>query len=667
MHNLKKGRTLLIGATLILIAAALALAITDFAAARALLARAVRAAALFLPQTAGMAAIGWLLIDRLHPQGRRSLLGSLVASALGLGVISHLFLLLGLAGLLFPWVAWIVFAALALLGAAELWNRREDYLRILRTGLAGLDRVSWLHAAGLLLLAVYLVYPLLADVFVPPLENDEIAYHLPIARIFIDNHRIVPIPFIPYSNWPTGFEMVYAFQLLFATDTLAHLMTYLTFLLTAGGVGGYLYRSMGGAAALFGALLVAGTITFLNLSGTGMIDVPVAMFTFFAVLCLLEWLRKGADGWLVLSAVLVGFAASTKLNAAVFAVIFGLIVLARLAIQGRFRAGVGRFALYGLVSGAVVLPWYVKSWIVIGSPVWPFLPEVFGARDWDAVGQAYLIQFIRAPNRPLTLLNWLTGFADLALDPGRYGYSYRTGPALLSFSPMLVPALLVLKGRHRTVFLAAAAVFAALYTNWFLTTQQNRFFLPAVPVFALLLGLGAGAMFRHRARILGNVLMLAVLVYFAAAAWPLDPDERTLIAGNWQYQAGKVSQAAYLAERLVIFDAVRFLNTRTDPDAYVLLALYEPRGYYLEREYFWLNPVSQRNIRMEQYGSATAFIAELQRRGFTHILFNPRWLSQLDEVAYSSHYTPMMNEVLERSTRVFEARGIAVYELAGAE
>jgi hypothetical protein len=122
-----------------------------------------------------------------------------------------------------------------------------------------------------------------------------------------------------------------------------------------------------------------------------------------------------------------------------------------------------------------------------------------------------------------------------------------------------------------------------------------------------------------------------------------------------------------LRANLAIFEAVEFLNTMTASDAFVLLALYEPRGYYLERDYFWLNPISQRVIRIEAYPSSEAFRRDLIAAGFTHILFNPRWLAQLDEIKYSSIYTPMLFEVLEQSNQVFIANGIRVYELAGSD
>ena len=79
---------------------------------------------------------------------------------------------------------------------------------------------------------------------------------------------------------------------------------------------------------------------------------------------------------LALAAILMGFALSVKTLALIpLALSVVLLVSA--------RAGWQRAALFAGIAVAVGSPFYLKSWVVTGNPVYPFGYRLFGGRGKD--------------------------------------------------------------------------------------------------------------------------------------------------------------------------------------------------------------------------------------------------------------------------------------------
>ena len=157
----------------------------------------------------------------------------------------------------------------ALLGIAELARRRNTYAALARRSLAALrKRPSVWTVALLVLLVLNLVYPLVAYGFVPPIMHDEVAYHLAIPKIYIANHAITYIAYIPYSNWPLGTEMLYTLGLLLHSETLAHLVTWNALLLLSAGLWWFARRYLHEKEGLLPAVLFSATPMVGALAGT---------------------------------------------------------------------------------------------------------------------------------------------------------------------------------------------------------------------------------------------------------------------------------------------------------------------------------------------------------------------------------------------------------------
>jgi 4-amino-4-deoxy-L-arabinose transferase-like glycosyltransferase len=596
---------------------------------------------------------------------RASLAFYLYSLGLGLGLLGHLVFVLGALRLYYPSFAWLLVVLGVLLFISEILLRRKEYSEaVLRIGSE--VKVTPFLAILLLLLGSNLVYPLLASALVPPLSYDEVAYHLAIPKIFVQDHRISYISFIPYSNWPLESELLSTLGLLLGSETLTHLVSWTCFVLIIAAIFSFGKRFYGLQAGAIAAVIFTYSPVVTTLAGTALVELPLTLFTFLAIMAFLEWVNSDQRHLLVLSALFGGLAASTKLNAALTPFILGLLILTALVTvkKSNPRAAVKTFVVYGLISFAAVAPWYLKTWVFTGNPFWPFLQEIFGARDWDTVGTENLMRFIRQPNMPLTPANWAAGIWRLTSEPEKFGsYRFTLGWSYLALLPLAVPALLYSRSRD---LLSKWLVFIAFvfYTAWFFQTHQTRFLMPVLPVLALLAAAGLSWLFGalgDKWSILIKVLFIGYLLF---SNWLANPADRDLIRTNLPYISGRMGRDQYLTEQIPGFEAILYANNHLPKDAKIWLALFESRGYYLDREYTWANPIGQRTLPLEKFKNARSLAQELDRRGFTHVLLRTDFVDRFLDVNHGIYIKDLVLDLVGDNTRlVYRSAPYELYEL----
>jgi hypothetical protein len=331
-----------------------------------------------------------------------------------------------------------------------------------------------------------------------------------------------------------------------------------------------------------------------------------------------------------------------------------------------FSRVVKQFVLYGLLSAAVVSPWYLKSWLQTGNPVWPFFFEILGGRNWDALGTEYLFGFIRSPNMPMTPLNWLLGFWWLTKEPFRFG-PYRLGWHYLILSLISIPVLILPKPATRQVTRRLAIISLIFYTSWFFQTHQTRFFMPVLPVLALLISAGVSWYWQkqtwHRIH-WQAIIQLCLVLYLGVTNWLANPVDRALVVSRWPYLSGQMSRDQFLVSQIPGYDTFIHSNRNLPEKAYVWLALYEVRGYYLDRDYMWANPISQRAFPLEIYQDASQLASELLARGFTHVIFRTANLERYIYIRYGEKITHLTLQLLsEHADLIFRSSELELYAL----
>jgi hypothetical protein len=366
---------------------------------------------------------------------------------------------------------------------------------------------------------------------------------------------------------------------------------------------------------------------------------------------MIDWFESGDRSYFILSAIFGGLAASTKLNAAFIPVILGVCYVFHSVFvrHNSIAKVINQFILYGLISFLIVLPWYLKAWYQTGNPFWPFLWNILGGKNWDELGSQYFFNFIKSPNLPLSVKNWIQALWVLTAHPSSYGSAgFELNWLYLSLLPFSILALFFYKTKYRQVFIWLGIIALALYTLWFLQTHQIRFLMPVIGIFSLLIAIGITWFIELKNWKWNLLWSLIFILYLLSASWIMKPSYRDQILDNRAYLTGKISRNQYLEQHNQGYKVFEYANANLPPDALIWLALYEVRGYYLDRDYLWANPISQRVIPLEQFQDADQLVGELSELGISYILLQTSTIDTYSDIEYGTHYSNLIRSLVEQ-------------------
>ena len=433
---------------------------------------------------AAMTGLGWVFVRKLPVP---SLLRLATAAAMGMGMVSLWVLGLGLAGWMNGAMAWGIFLAGIAAGGWWLWKARMTPL--FRPGEGG-DRSYWRWLWVLLMPFLGLA---LVGAITPPglLWQDEPAgydvteYHLQVPREWYEAGKITGLKHNVFSYMPMNVEM---------HDLLAmHLR---------GGpwAGMYLGQFIHVAIMALAVLAAAGVAGALSdkpwagpLAGVAMGVVPwvtslapiayneggLMLFGGLAI----GWVLIARDwrGWLI-AGVMAGLACGVKLTAApmvVGAVVVAWGVVTVKGLMSKVKSGEWvEMGMFVLASVVVFAPWMIRNQIWTGNPVFPEAMEVLGKGHFSDVQVERWRKAHSPTDKEKTLGARLgAGWGRIAMD-WRYGFL---------FLPLTLVAIGLGRDR-RAIFLGA--VLAVQLIIWLAFTHlEGRFFILAIPIGAMLIGL----------------------------------------------------------------------------------------------------------------------------------------------------------------------------------
>jgi hypothetical protein len=562
----------------------------------------------------------------------------LFAAVSGVAVISYGSLLLAVFGIYRPvTVALLVGAALAAgVPSAMKFERNLNSFPIYRC-------VSRRSAPWFALIVVALGYGLVAAL-APEKEYDALWYHLYLPRVWLEAGRPVDLLEEFTSLYPLTWELMFGAAMTLGGVVGAKLLHFaclpLLGLLVWLAARRFFPRISAAAAVAF----VVTTPTVLWESSTAYVDLALAVHAAAACYALARYAEKKDRSWGAIAALQFGLAAATK-HLGVILTAVALLVFVLQAARGRrsVRVASTNAFVIGLAAVVVPLPWYVRSWLASGNPVFPELFGVFGAYPaarWDALTEQGLAHFKahfgmgRSPVA-LAALPW-----NITVHGARFGGSL--GPLFL----VLIPALVLAPRLRGAVSWLAIGIggYIALWASP-ISSYQLRFLVPIVPPLALLaaaslrsLNLRAGQSVRHGAKALATIVMILGIMNLPPFA-PLHEADREGWSG-WlthvlrdspvRVVIGREAEDAYLSREVPSYDAWRWINDHLAPDVRVLTTtggdqLYAHRARIpydaaIARPAVWVGA-------QELEGAADT----LRRLGITHILFDRRELARLGE------------------------------------
>ncbi len=442
----------------------------------------------------------------------------------------------------------------------------------------------------LLLIALILTITALASL-APPIKNDTLYYHLGLPQLWAMDDAIKFYPWLSFSTTALNGEVLLTPIVDFVSPEAAQffvvIVGVMVMLLLAKGAYKHLNISPALPILILSAVSVYTVVLFDAKN-----DYLAAGFALMAFLLYSEYRENNSAKLVLLSGIFAGLAASTKSNSLLFA--FGMLLMMVLS-RHKFKHII-LFCLMAFVFGS---PWYIKSFIQTGNPVFPFFQEFFNSPVWHDLFVGYN-EATSVDSENVGIINFITSPIRLIYWPDIF--RTRLGPLPL----ILLPLLALIKGVHPLVK-KALIVSGVFYIFWYISWPMGRYLMPIILLLSLA---GAYAIDRlvsqskiiRIAFILGVISLLAVngiQIYrdgFLRAKTALGiVDRETYMHSVSSFNPNQL-QSAKKDLALPYIDIWNYLNVTAEPDAKVGILRsnsHRADGFYLDRKYIYLNPSGQ--------------------------------------------------------------------------
>lgn len=451
------------------------------------------------------------------------------------------------------------------------------------------------------------------------LDWDTLAYHLAVPKQWILAGQIQFIPSLHQSNFPFTVENLFIWGLTWGGESGAKAFTLAFFVFGLVAIFGLARSRYGEVAGWWSALAFATVPVVLWESGTGYIDVPHGLYGGLGILYSARFLADGKDrSHLWLSAILLGFAAGSKYTGLQTIAVVGFVIAIAFSLKRQPAEGLKTAALVGLVAMAIAGPWYVKTAINTGNPVFPFFFERLGGKSWDQrradayknEQQNFGAGTLETRHKPTQIGNAILG---LAYQPGRYvnpDETHGNGTPLGAIGAVVLVAglLWAISGVMGAFESSILGIIGISLLMWFFLSQQSRYVVPLCVPLAVLAG---GAFERLK---VGRIVVGLIVAQAAYSLWLVYTQR---FQTQVQVALGKISPEDYQAQTIAFYAATQDINKTV---AGGKIALYdEVFGYFLDVPYMWANPPHSLVIPYDTLTDGKSYAEAMKRLGFTHI------------------------------------------------
>jgi hypothetical protein len=377
-------------------------------------------------------------------------------AALGLAMVGQAFILLGAIGGLQPWTIGLIGAA-AILGGSVRMER------------GWWTRIRWKLVAGI----VVAMLPLLFLTLYPPIAFDETHYHLPFIQAIAGTGRIGFLADLRFPAFPQLHELLCVPPFLMLDDVATHLVALVEVLITAAVLTQWPRQR---EAGLLAAALFLGSPIIIQLGTVTHVDAALTLFVAAGFYCL-DRLESGAGVWYAAAAgFLLGSGCCVKYLGWYF-------VVSSIAFLSLFGVRRRRIILLFLASLLLaVLPMYGRIVYLTGSPLFPFLPQLFGSTPWTMLLPLGGIGVAARIARGLRVF-WDATFARERLN-GQPPYS-----PLFALS-VLITFAAAFRSRKAAFLCVTCAGYLAIFT---FLPQDSRYLLPLLPLVSIAAATALGA------------------------------------------------------------------------------------------------------------------------------------------------------------------------------
>jgi len=462
-----------------------------------------------------------------------------------------------------------------------------------------------------------------------PVTADALYFHLGLPKIYAQAGSLFFAPDILFSAGPRAMEMISTAFYFLGIERGSQLFIVLLAAMLIVTV--YKRASELEGHGPYAVLILLSVPIFVSQLAASKNDFLLWGLSFFAALEFIKHQTSGSICHLLWSAAGVGLAAGTKSIGLGLFVPFAMIFIYEIAYG---RARLMHFAFFLLISLLLALPWYLYSWIVTGNPVFPFFDSIF--RSWHTT------PLLEHFNSSLDIDPIRRNIVNLIISPFKLIFFPDEFDGRLGYALVLFPLLLIVIGRIPRSIKTVCGLSVIFFLFWYLAFPFARFLLPVGALLAI-----AGSFFMFTAvRGPGYVGVLALSSLLVAVALPIPgiirdtaPRAISVVMNTPKYEFLRDFQALdpyrpasnEKSSALPYINAWQYINEHTPPDSKIaILTSFQTRadGYYLEREFVYINPSEQVRFDFTRLRDNHAISKAFKAIGVTHIVIDSTVVAQ---------------------------------------
>ncbi len=436
---------------------------------------------------------------------------------------------------------------------------------------------------------------------------DTMVYHLGIPNLFIQHNGFIQTSQMIYANTSIYYEIslipaVFAGPLV---PRLFHFFIGMIFCLTLADTAVRFFNVK--KKLLLLVMLVSIPVTFFLLT-TVKNDLIGAFFILIGIRYFLKENYK-------LSAVFWGFSIGVKYFNALPLAIFLILFL----LRDKFRDLKGDLkvvSLYGIVTFILLLPLFIKNYIYMNNPFFPFLTNIFDSGIFDHSRYEFMksdVGVLIHSIKDLYSLPFTLSFREV-------GSGGLTGIQFLVF----LPFVMLIKKIKRVMFLYFSLIL--LIAGAFFTSSV-RFGYIAVALLSIYVILVYENLDSIRAGIIKILIFVLIALNIVTA---FGYHERIYKAAD--LYSGKLDMEEYKIEMLPSYSAISYINHNTPGNARILI-VGDTRNFYLLRKYNVSSAIDYSILKGYLSGASDIvdFIRVLREDGIDYILYNMSEFQRLNK------------------------------------
>jgi hypothetical protein len=601
---------------------------------------------------ANAAGLGSWILRRFFPflEGEERLL---LGTGLGLGIFGLLGFGLAAAGVANGYVLMVFQAGLLAIGLWRGWLRLagEDLSEVWKALRPRPERrLLWIPCLVILFLALSFLLAL-----APPADSfDALAYHLAVPSLWLRNGSLSVPDILPSYWFPELGEGVFVWGLGLGSETAASLLHLSWGVLTVLLIWLWVNKVWGNSLAWRSLALMISMPSLPLIASWPYTDLTLCFFV-AAVLYLL-WRSLNTPGrrpW-VAAGIFCGLAMGVKYASFVLPLTaLGWIAWThRRQIPELLRAGL----LFGGTAFLIACPWYLRNWIWMGNPVYPF---IFGGKYWDSfrsiryslpgTGIGFkLLELVKLP------FDVTLGYRDFTY------YDGRIGPLWLVLLPLSLWALWRLrkedKAKRGAILIPAlfGAISLGAWTIGIINTSalwQSRYLFPSLLMLSPLAALAWESLSRLDTSRLRISFIFGVLAALTIAVNLLDFGLFVLVRSPLAVAVGIESRQSYYERIQPAYGDALALVEQTPEDARIYF-LFEPRSYGMDRSVQVDLILDNLGHDFYLYHTPEGILQAWQSQGYTYVLYQHAGDALLDDPQETARLFSLLEVVAETPNTV---------------